>query len=111
MRNGRGWVHRPAPGTGGTYNQASEPTPSAVQSYRGTAVWPGRTGPIIDVLYSAAGNSADYFWIEHGILAWAFETNGPRWDNVAKRWVNGTNTADVIETAQEYANGQLGIID
>ncbi|NHC45502.1 M14 family zinc carboxypeptidase [Motilibacter aurantiacus] len=111
IEDGRVSVQRPDAGIEAYYYEASEHILSAVQTYRDTAVWPGRTGPIIDVLYSAAGNSADYFWIEHGILAWAFETNGPRWDAANSRWVNGANTVDVTETAMEYANGQLGIVD
>ena len=33
-----------------------------IKEYRGTVILPERTGPIADVLYSAAGNSADEHW-------------------------------------------------
>lgn len=111
IEEGRISVERPSAGVEQLFYEASEWILSAVQDHRDTAVWPGRTGPIIDVLYSAAGNSADYFWLEHGILSWAFETNGPRWDPEEERFIGGSNTRDVHETAMEYANGLMGILD
>jgi hypothetical protein len=115
IADGRVSVERPNAGIEQYYYENSEHILDAVQQWRDTAVWPGRNGPIIDVLYSAAGNSADYFWVEHGWLSWAFETNGPRWhpelNDGAGGWRNGSNTADVHETAMEYANGLLAIVD
>ncbi|QUX24667.1 MULTISPECIES: M14 family metallopeptidase [Nocardiopsis] len=56
----------------------------AIKEHRGTVVTPARTGPIIDVLYSAAGNSGDHLWYENGIFAWNFELGQagfqPPWD-------------------------------
>jgi Chitobiase/beta-hexosaminidase C-terminal domain len=37
-------------------------------------ILPERTGPIADVLYSAAGNSADEHWYNRGVIAYSFET-------------------------------------
>ena len=45
----------------------------AIASERGTVTWPSYTGPVADVLYSAAGNSADQLYYELGIFAWDFE--------------------------------------
>jgi hypothetical protein len=46
---------------------------TAIKEHRGTVVTPARTGPIIDVLYSAAGNSGDHLWYLNDIYAWNFE--------------------------------------
>ena len=46
---------------------------TAIKRHRNMAVTPGATGPISDVLYSAAGNSGDMLWYKYGIFAWNFE--------------------------------------
>lgn len=75
---------------------ASQTILTAIKRHRGTVVVPGQTGPIIDVLYSAAGNSGDHLWYRNHIYAWNFEvgTAGfqPEW-------------AEAREQAMEYANG------
>ena len=43
-------------------------------------VLPERTGPIADVLYSAAGNSADEHWYRRGVIAYSFEVGVDRFD-------------------------------
>jgi hypothetical protein len=50
-----------------------------IKDVRGTAILPERTGPIADVLYSAAGNSADEHWYERGTIAYSFETGADRY--------------------------------
>jgi len=50
-----------------------------IKDVRGTAILPERTGPIADVLYSAAGNSADEHWYERGVIAYSFETGADRY--------------------------------
>ena len=45
-----------------------------IKEVRNTAILPERTGPIADVLYSAAGNSADEHWYNRGVIAYSFET-------------------------------------
>ena len=45
-----------------------------IKEIRNTAILPDRTGPIADVLYSAAGNSADDHWYKRGVIAYSFET-------------------------------------
>jgi Zinc carboxypeptidase/Chitobiase/beta-hexosaminidase C-terminal domain len=49
-----------------------------IKDVRGTAILPERTGPIADVLYSAAGNSADEHWYNRGVIAYSFETGADR---------------------------------
>ena len=44
-----------------------------IYNYRDTAILPQQTGPVIDVLYSAAGNSADEAYYNHGIVGYDFE--------------------------------------
>ena len=44
-----------------------------IKEVRCTAILPERTGPIADVLYSAAGNSADEHWYDRGVVAYSFE--------------------------------------
>lgn len=80
---------------------ASESILTAIKRHRGTVILPGRTGPIIDVLYSAAGNSGDHLWYLNDIYAWNFEvgTEGfqPEWP-------------EAREQAMEYANGLYDLI-
>jgi zinc carboxypeptidase/chitobiase/beta-hexosaminidase-like protein len=45
-----------------------------IKEHRNTVILPERTGPIADVLYSAAGNSADEHWYNRGVIAYSFET-------------------------------------
>jgi hypothetical protein len=55
---------------------------TAIKRHRGLSVTPARTGPISDVLYSAAGNSGDMLWYKYGIYAWNFEVGTsfqPNW--------------------------------
>ena len=49
-----------------------------IKAVRGTVILPQRTGPIADVLYSAAGNSADEHWYNRGVIAYSFETGADR---------------------------------
>ena len=52
---------------------ASQRILTAIKAHRGMSVTPAQTGPISDVLYSAAGNSGDMLWYKYGIYAWNFE--------------------------------------
>ena len=45
-----------------------------IKESRNTVILPERTGPIADVLYSAAGNSADEHWYNRDVIAYSFET-------------------------------------
>ena len=46
-------------------------------------ILPERTGPIADVLYSAAGNSADEHWYNRDMIAYSFETGADRYVNTS----------------------------
>jgi Chitobiase/beta-hexosaminidase C-terminal domain len=50
-----------------------------IKEHRNTAILPARTGPIADVLYSAAGNSADEHWYKRDVIAYSFETGADRY--------------------------------
>jgi hypothetical protein len=52
---------------------AAETVLGRIKQYRGNVVLPQRTGPIADVLYSAAGNSADDNYYRKGIIGYSFE--------------------------------------
>ena len=56
--------------------EAGDQILNRIKDVRNTAILPERTGPIADVLYSAAGNSADEHWYNRGVIAYSFET-GP----------------------------------
>src|SRR5215213_9129326 len=51
---------------------------SRIKESRNTVILPNRTGPIADVLYSAAGNSADDQYYRKGIIAYSFEAGAQR---------------------------------
>jgi hypothetical protein len=70
----------PAPNIGieKYFFDVSETILSHIKSSRGTVIPPDRTGPIADVLYSAAGNSADDQWYRRGIIAYSFEAGAER---------------------------------
>jgi hypothetical protein len=54
-----------------------------IKEIRNTVILPERTGPIADVLYSAAGNSADEHWYNRGVIAYSFETGADRFAPIA----------------------------
>jgi len=54
-----------------------------IKEVRGTAILPERTGPVADVLYSAAGNSADEHWYNRKVIAYSFETGADRYMNTS----------------------------
>lgn len=77
---GRVTLPRPSLGQETYFWQAGERILSAIELWRDTVILPGRTGPVVDVLYSAGGNSADHFWYKHGIFAWNFEVGADRFE-------------------------------
>lgn len=114
VANGRVPLPRPTLGEENYFWAASSHILSAVQDWRGTAVWPGRTGPVIDVLYSAAGNSADEHWYNRGIFGWDFEVGADLWDPVEQDWdPQGFQPpfAEGYEQAMEFSNGLIGLLE
>ncbi|MDA0163250.1 M14 family zinc carboxypeptidase [Solirubrobacter ginsenosidimutans] len=76
----QGRVTLPAPNIGieNYFFDVADEILSHIRSSRGTVILPQRTGPIADVLYSAAGNSADDQWYRKGIVAYSFEAGAQR---------------------------------
>ncbi|GIF00820.1 M14 family zinc carboxypeptidase [Paractinoplanes rishiriensis] len=85
----------------------------AIATSRETVTWPAYTGPVADVLYSAAGNSADHLYYELGITAWNFEVGNDRWNEATQRW-EGVGFQPPFDEAhaesQEYADGLLELV-
>ncbi|MFJ2030019.1 M14 family zinc carboxypeptidase [Streptosporangium sp. NPDC087985] len=101
-------------GTENFFWDASSYILSAVQEHRGTAIWPGRTGPIPDVLYSAAGNSADEHWYNRGIVGWDFEVGADIYDPKTKRFTAvgfQPPFREGHEEAMEFSTGQIAILE
>jgi hypothetical protein len=64
----------------------------AIKEHRGTVVTPARTGPIIDVLYSAAGNSGDA------------PEDVTRSDDQTELWLDG----QLVATGEAFGFGTFG---
>jgi uncharacterized repeat protein (TIGR01451 family) len=88
-----------------------------IKEYRGTTILPSRTGPIADVLYSAAGNSADDAWYRKNIIAYSFETGADLFTSTT----TGTAQSAVgfmpafnpegFGEYNEFASGNLGLLE
>ncbi|MGH8866513.1 MAG: M14 family zinc carboxypeptidase [Actinomycetes bacterium] len=114
IADGRVPLPRPTLGQEDYFWAASSHILSAVQTWRGTAVWPGRTGPVSDVLYSAAGNSADEHWYSRGIFGWDFEVGSDLWDAQEGDWeAVGFQPpfAEGFQEAMEFSNGLFGLFE
>ena len=64
-----------------------------IKEVRNTAILPERTGPIADVLYSAAGNSADEHWYLRDVIAYSFETGADRFGALQETTVSVASAA------------------
>jgi len=97
---GRISAPRPTLGQESFFWGASARILTAIKRHRNLAVTPARTGPISDVLYSAAGNSGDMLWYKYGIYAWNFEVGTsfqPDWD-------------EAHDETLEFANGLVELM-
>ena len=83
----------PAPNIGieKYFFEAGEKILPRIKEHRNTVILPERTGPIADVLYSAAGNSADEQWYRKGIISYSFETG-------ADRFITNPTTGAITQT-------------
>ncbi len=79
---------------------------TAIKRHRNMAVTPARTGPISDVLYSAAGNSGDMLWYKYGIYAWNFEVGTefqPEWDEAHAETMEFANgLVELMRVARDF---------
>jgi hypothetical protein len=114
-----GRVTLPAPNIGieKYFFAASDRILNRVKEERNTAILPGRTGPVADVLYSAAGNSADDEYYTYGILGWDFEVGA----DIFRSTSTGTSQSAVgfqpnfasegNAEALEFASGNYGLLE
>ncbi len=92
---------RPSFGEENFFYYASARILQAIREYRGLVVTPARTGPVIDVLYSAAGNSGDHLYYDNDIYAWDFEFGTsfqPNW-------------TEAYAESQEFSNGLIEMLE
>jgi hypothetical protein len=122
-RQDRTPLPRPELATEEYFFDASETILSRIKEFRGSVVWPGRTGPVIDVLYSAAGNSGDEHFYDDAlttdpdIYAWDFEVGVPLWNDATQTWDTTAGglfwpnfETEGFHQAMEFANGWYGIL-
>ncbi|HEX6025906.1 MAG TPA: M14 family metallopeptidase, partial [Solirubrobacter sp.] len=135
-RNDGNRTTAPAPNIGieKYFFEAGEKILQRIKEHRGTVILPERTGPIADVLYSAAGNSADDQWYRKGIISYSFETGADRFVPNASGGLTLTATgfqpcfsglgtgggtgacnSNMInegrDQAMEFANGNYGMVE
>jgi hypothetical protein len=108
----------PAPNIGieRYFFDAGEKVLARIKEHRNTVILPERTGPIADVLYSAAGNSADDQWYRKGIISYSFETGADRWDPNDPDDQDGVGfmpdyASEGSHEAMEFANGNFGLME
>ena len=105
---GRITLPRPTLGQELYFWKISEQILQAIKTYRGLVVEPGQTGPVADVLYSAAGNSGDRIWYINGVYIWDFEVGTsfqPSWPEAYSEAMEFSNgLIGLCEVALEYAN-------
>ncbi|WP_223256402.1 M14 family metallopeptidase [Micromonospora endophytica] len=84
---------------------------TAIKRHRNLAVTPARTGPIADVLYSAAGNSGDMLWYKYGIYAWNFEVGTsfqPTWASAREETLEYSNgLVEMLRVARDYDTDEV----
>ncbi|SNT65851.1 Zinc carboxypeptidase [Asanoa hainanensis] len=111
--DGRVTLPRPSIEESAYFMDSAKRIIGAIRSSRGTVTWPSYTGPVADVLYSAAGNSADQLYYELGILAWDFEVGNDLWNAETQEW-EGVGFQPPYEEAhaesQEYASGLVELV-
>ena len=95
---------------------AAHKTVSAIETYRGTAVTPDRTGSVVDVLYSAAGNSSDEAWYNKNIIAYDFECGVRQFSPTSTSNSGGDPgftpnfATEGRAEGQEFADGMYGLM-
>jgi hypothetical protein len=84
--------------------QAGDRILNRIKEVRNTAILPERTGPIADVLYSAAGNSADEHWYNRGVIAYSFETGADRFGALEQTTVSVPAAAGAMAVRSNNRN-------
>jgi hypothetical protein len=104
-------------GTNQYFEQTARTVLDRIKGYRGTVVLPSRTGPVADVLYSAAGNSADEAYYNHGIIGYDFEIGVQRFTVGGTPPSGGdpgftpTFAPEGHDEGMEFANGDYALLD
>ncbi len=111
-----GWVPLRRPILGEENYLWAAPARSCRPCNPGAARRSGRAGPapVIDVLYSAAGNSADEHWYNRGIFGWDFEVGVDLWDSQERdRGAVGFQPPfpEGFDEAMEFASGLTGLLE
>lgn len=111
--DGRVTLPRPTASQEAYFLRSARTIEEAIAAERGTVTWPQQTGPVTDVLYSAAGNSADELWYDFGIFGWDFEVGSDVWNPTTRRW-EGVGFqppfSEGHEEAMEFASGLISLI-
>lgn len=117
IRQGRVTLPAPNIGVEAYFFAGADLILNRIKEERSTVVFPERTGPITDVMYSAAGSSADDQWYRRGIISYAFETGADRF--VSTPW--GIQLMEVgfqpqfategLYEALEFASGNYGLLE
>lgn len=117
IRQGR--VTLPAPNIGieAYFFAGADLILNRIREDRTTVVFPERTGPVADVMYSAAGSGSDDMWYRRGIISYAFETGVDRF--VATPYglqLVGTGfqpdfATEGLPEAMEFASGNYGLLE
>jgi hypothetical protein len=114
----------PPYGTLNFFDQTGKEVLDRIKSHRGTAILPQQTGPVIDVLYSAAGNSADEAYYSNGIIGFDFEIGAQHYNdtgsgaatcNPGQQPPFGATTNPCLlnegfHEAMEFASGNYGLL-
>lgn len=118
---GRVTLPRPSVGDEAFFWASSGRILSEIKEYRNLAVTPRRTGPIVDVLYSAAGNSGDRLWYVNNFYAWNFEVGTsfqPNWTEAHAETMEFSNgLMELLRVAYDYGkdhqrpNTSLAVVD
>jgi Zinc carboxypeptidase/Chitobiase/beta-hexosaminidase C-terminal domain len=112
---GRIALPHPNIGVEGYFWEAADKVLNRIKEYRGTVIVPERTGPIADVLYSAAGNSADDQWYRKGIISYSFEVGAQRFNPDTNRWSDvgfqPVYRDEGHDEAMEFAAGNYGLLE
>ena len=126
-RAGRVPLPYPPYGTLNFFDQTGKEVLDRIKSHRGTAILPQQTGPVIDVLYSAAGNSADEAYYSNGIIGFDFEIGATNYYNdtgvragrlhagpaaaVRHDTTNPCLLNEGFHEAMEFASGNYGMLE